>query len=617
MSTTISGSSSPQSTHVGGLLAEAISQAEMDGEMAQEQMATGRSIDSATDMFREADTQQYDCISQPDEDMELHDSQVDRWAAAQADQSMQDYQQHGQQQVYVHKPTPQYVNTPSEDQAAVLRAANTLHELSYSEDTEFVTQHPRKRRTASPQPGTSSGPPPSKRAAQGWTKPRRLDIPAAAGAPPRQGDGTPVNTADPRQVAAPNRRIKLHANILRTEADGPADIPLQGRHNTHYDNASTSSQGAHGRVQSPIAFRRPNPLQAQHRLRVIHNMSPDSSRPVSVMSDHTMRSNSVASVASHRSHRSVAPDIRQANNVPEGPLPIYGPVNKEDPFAEIELPATQPLDVERENAPGQVKRFLDAIYSHPLTKEQLKDMYTKYPRPANLEVLHKTRLNPDMEKYLIKNDHDKLVKRDDPVRSIQWVMQFAARPLVEVLTALVNGDNPTPKEITGKLVDALKMTAKASWKLNDIRRSSVSAAIRGVGADIVKECAAPGFQYLLGSNIQEQIVTRNKEAEIMQGVIAPAGKAHYANKSSAQRGNWNGGKTRSRHNKPGNQNKSRPRGQDRSNGDKWRQGGQQKQQQSNYNSNKQQHRPNGGQHQQKSGKTRPNAGGHNNNQNRQ
>ena len=144
------------------------------------------------------------------------------------------------------------------------------------------------------------------------------------------------------------------------------------------------------------------------------------------------------------------------------PLIEYGPDPFDCPLADIDLPTTDPLDVVSGNAHPKVKLLVDAIYLNPLSKDRLAEMYKKYPRHVDLETLHKTRLNDDLARQLARKSKESVLIGDTPMRSLQWSLQFLARPLVDVVTHLVSGETPKSKYIVGKVVEALKLTAKAS-----------------------------------------------------------------------------------------------------------------------------------------------------------
>ena len=115
----------------------------------------------------------------------------------------------------------------------------------------------------------------------------------------------------------------------------------------------------------------------------------------------------------------------------------------------MEIPTKEPLDAETVDTTPRVKQLLDAIYTCPLTKDKLSAMYKEYPRPANLETLHKTRLNPDVQKYILANKHFDVIQRDEPLRSLQWVLQFLTRPLVDIISHLSSGDQAQPQAHCG------------------------------------------------------------------------------------------------------------------------------------------------------------------------
>lgn len=394
---------------------------------------------------------------------------------------------------------------------------------------------------------------------------------------------------DPRTHPEDRRhRYYTHEGSLRGERDGPAIIPLRSNLSGHtmYDHSSDD-----GSITPEPVFRKP----ALTRQREIHGVSPDNSTE-SRHTDHHNGRDSRASVGSRASNHSPASHHTQATHVSrasvhslastiqyrgqgapnptpppvvaphvvvppvippvvevranEEPAPIFGPQNFHNLLDDIELPHTEPMDAVAADCPLKVKRLFDAIYTNPPNKEKLAGIYTKYPRPTNLDVVHKTRLNPDIAKELVKRGHSAVVNRDDPLRSIQWALQFLVRPLAEVLEHLTCGDKPDPKMIVDKTIDAIKLAAKASFKINDLRRTNLSAGLVGAGLDILNAHGAHGFQFLLGENARELAVARQREAESIQEIIAPAPRSHRpAGRQGENRGNGRSGQTRGRSNK--------------------------------------------------------------------
>ena len=171
-------------------------------------------------------------------------------------------------------------------------------------------------------------------------------------------------------------------------------------------------------------------------------------------------------------------------------------------------------------------------------------MYKKYPCHIDLETLHKTRLNDDLARQLAKKSRESVLLGDTPMRSLQWSLQFLARPLVDIATHLVSGEKADAKYIVSKVVDALKLTAKASWKANDLRRGRIYASLKGAGLEVAQAYENhTSFQYLLGDNPRDQIMARQREDKFLRDVVA-APRSGQGNKH--RQGNGQGGHSRGR-----------------------------------------------------------------------
>jgi hypothetical protein len=353
-----------------------------------------------------------------------------------------------------------------------------------------------------------------------------------------QCDSTSTLSWDPR--AAPRARPDPRPRPMGHQ---PLPIPTEGRAPYHVDRDHTG------------------PRRHQHK----HLVSPSVSTMSSHQEDDGGRSSrsSVTSDYSMRSERSrymgYSPPPQAGNHPPTGfgniaqhheaphqedPPVVYGPMPFQCPLEGVELPHAEPLDAETQEVSGKVQALIEAIYLNPVSTAKLESMFETYPRPANLPQLHKTRLNGDVKRQLIKKSREAVVNRDDPLRSLQWTLQFAARPLVEIMSLLLSGDDlqGQRKLITLKMIDAFKFLAKASWKANDQRRYGIYAGLKGAGLEIAQDYANhSSFENLLGDNPKEQIAVRQREDEILREVVAPT--------TGAQRqGNSKGGHTRGRHN---------------------------------------------------------------------
>ena len=483
------------------------------------------------------------------------------------------------------QPTP--LRRPAAAAGAAPRGRHQLI-LNYPEELNYVPEtHRRRRREASPD--LTQGPSRPKKAREDW--PPAMVEPAAR-RPNRSVydayDFVDPHPVDPRTVHDSDRG-QARQTVPRRGIP-PVLIPTHQEAAEHvlYDHSDSNSPPS-----SPATSARPR--HALSPSSMSDNYSEQPSRASSRASSAFSRVSSAASRAptngDHPPTRfgGVAPvPARAPTRAVEEPEVInqvvYGPRAYDCPLEVADLPTTEPLDAESAPVRTKLKTVVDSIYLNPLPKDKLAELYKEYPRPTNIQVLHKTRLNEDVRRALMARSRESVVARDDQLRSLQWSLQFAARPLLSLLDHVSDGNTVLdPKYVVRKTVDSLKLIAKASWKQNDARRYNVYAGLKGTGLEVAQEHQNhTNFEFLLGTNPREQIAARQKEDETLRDVVAPP--RHGGNKP--RQGNSRGGQTHGRHNNQGGR-QQQSRGRHRSqNGDRSRQGNSQSQHNSSHRQNK-------------------------------
>jgi hypothetical protein len=221
------------------------------------------------------------------------------------------------------------------------------------------------------------------------------------------------------------------------------------------------------------------------------------------------------------------------------------------PLDAITIPRSEPLDKIGPVVRPKVKNLVDGIYHNPLTKALTAEIYERYPRPDNLKMLHKTRINEEVLEELDApkiNVKPKTVSRDAPYKSMQWGLQFAARPLVGVLQHLDEGLND-PAFIATEIATAMKLIARTSWRLNDMRRAFLKQNVGGPVLALTRENNTQGFEFLLGDNLREEVLSRTKVHETFKDMVVPL---TGSNKPRSQ-GNSRAGPSRGRDRRNGYQ----------------------------------------------------------------
>ena len=478
-----------------------------------------------------------------------------------------------QAQQPVHRPMPLPPRRPAAAAGAAPRRQPELI-LSYPPELNFVPTSSRRRpREESPHP--TQGPSrPKKARREPWppataetaSRPNRSVYDNYSFINPNPADPRTVHDSDRRQGNQVQPRRGVPPVLIPTHGDSPdhelydysgSDSPAESIRRPAMSSSFVSDDG------SSVAYSE-QPSRADSRASSFAS-SVSSRAPVAGNHPPT-RFGGVTPVPTR------APAPTRELQVPDIPSVVYGPVPYDCPLDIVELPTTEPLDAVTTAVRPKLKTVMDSIYLNPLPKEKLAELYKSYPRPANIEVLHKTRLNDDVRRALVARARETVVARDEQLRSLQWSLQFAARPILEVLDHVSDGsDTVDAKLIVRKTVDALKLIAKASWKQNDARRYNVYAGLKGTGLEVAQEHQNhKNFEFLLGPNPREQIVARQKEDEVLREMVATPRTG--GNNSKPKQGNSRGGQPRGRHNNQGGRHQQ-SRGRQRSaQGDRSRQG---------------------------------------------
>jgi hypothetical protein len=177
----------------------------------------------------------------------------------------------------------------------------------------------------------------------------------------------------------------------------------------------------------------------------------------------------------------------------------------------------------------RVKSWIDAIWNCPLSKGEISDLFEAWPRPSNLETLHKTRINPELLKSVKLPTKSRL--RDTEFESVQWCLQFAARPLVQVLEDLDAGKEINKRVLAERMAASLKCIARPSAKLNNMRRLGLRPFTQGPSAAATENDGSQGFRYLLGEDFLGKIAASKELAKTFQhfpersGNFPPGGRS--------------------------------------------------------------------------------------------
>ena len=506
----------------------------------------------------------------------------------------------------VQRPKPTPLRRPAAAARAAPRGRPQLI-VNYPDELNYVPEaHRRRHREVSPD--LTLGPSRPKKAREDWPptrvepearRPNRSVYDAYDFIDPHPADPRTVHDSDRGQARQARPRKGIPAVLIPTH-EAAADHVL-------YNNSDSNSQAS-----SPARSARPRHELSPSSMSEHYSEQPSraSSRASSAFSRVSSAVSRAPTNGDHPPTRfgGVAPVIARAPARAEVELQditpvVYGPRPFDCPLDIANLPSTEPMDAESAPVRAKLKTVIDTIYLNPLPKEKLAELYKDYPRPTNIQVLHKTRLNDDVRRALMARSRESVVARDDQLRSLQWSLQFAARPILQLLDHVSDGNvTLDPKYVVRKAVDSLKLIAKASWKQNDARRYNVYAGLKGTGLEVAQEHQNhTNFEFLLGTNPREQIAARQKEDETLRDVVA--GPRPGGNKP--RQGNSRGGQARGRHNNNQGGRQQQSRGHHRSrHGDRSRQSNGQPQQ----NSSSHRHKSGGRGRQRGRGQSNPNRG---------
>ena len=321
-----------------------------------------------------------------------------------------------------------------------------------------------------------------------------------------------TNSRDPR-----GRQPGRQRELIIGEGREPHHIPTEGHGNKLSDH-------------SRPALVRTHRARDQH-----HPMSPEpSDNSTGTHSRRSSPASSVRSVDTVNSVRTASPPRREVVRVliPMHAEPMGSPLDA------INISGPEPLDKTTGEVRPRVKALVDKLYAAPLNTDATADIYEKYPRPINLDALHKTRINQEILDECELSGKTQAALRDAPYKTLQWSMQFAARPLIEILNNIDAQPEKVDATRTAFLIgDTLKLLARTSWMLNNTRREVLKPNLSGPTASLAKEANTQGFQFLLGNNLREEVAARSKVHETFKDMVKTVS---HKSKKQDQGNSYNG-----------------------------------------------------------------------------
>ena len=370
-----------------------------------------------------------------------------------------------------------------------------------------------------------------------------------------RGAGKRINPNDPRLV---NKTVPAQAKVR--DGETPRNIPLDNQngaaHVLHDHSRDTSRASSAASTNSTILYGDTGRAPSQAASSRAASVAP--SRAASTAPSRvSTRAQSVHTPASAFRPASGTPAAAGAPPPTPGPSTPTQVTNQAkvfvSPLEALVLPEKAPLDAVGPEVATNVKKLIDAIYQYPIAKDGTAELYDSLPRPSNLEVLHKTRVNQELLEVM----GEKAIARDTSLSSIQWALQFAARPQVKLLELLDSGAQLQPAQVVDQLVQTLKLLAKASVKINNLRRTNIRYNVKGPANALTREGTDQGFALLLGENFREEVTSRKKLAETLQDVVVPhtqqRGRGNQSGRGNSRRGSSrsrgkNNGQSRQSHN---------------------------------------------------------------------
>ncbi len=206
------------------------------------------------------------------------------------------------------------------------------------------------------------------------------------------------------------------------------------------------------------------------------------------------------------------------------------------------------------------KDLIDNLWTVPITRLGADEVYKTLMRPSNLDVLAKTKINPEVESY-------KEVKQvDTDLAAIHWCNQFAATALTQLLDQIFKKpETPTRQEIIHTVTPALQILGRNANLINDLRRARLKPFTDAKYASgLLPEKGQ--FKYLFSDNLVQRMQKVSEEVDVVKELF-PKKNTNNQPLNSSRGGRRNRGPPRARsragnrrHQDQGSRNQSRGRG---------------------------------------------------------
>ena len=132
------------------------------------------------------------------------------------------------------------------------------------------------------------------------------------------------------------------------------------------------------------------------------------------------------------------------------------------------------LDAEGASLADNTAKLVNTLWTLPMTTAETTEVYAALPRPKNVEGLHKTRMNPEIETTFPARIKD----NDAALAVVQWGIQFVARSLARVLDAIEIGSPMATKELMASIVMTMKILARTNNSLLTMRRDNAQPKLQ-------------------------------------------------------------------------------------------------------------------------------------------
>ena len=131
-----------------------------------------------------------------------------------------------------------------------------------------------------------------------------------------------------------------------------------------------------------------------------------------------------------------------------------------------------------------------------------------------MDALRKTVINVEIQKSFSRA----VKERDRDLATVQWAVQYAACPLVQVLNLMEQGHQLPQTTIIDAMVDTRKLLGRASVHSNNFRRELLRPHLQRHFQGVANSDGSTGFNNLLGDDLPGRMKEIAEGRKVMSDV---------------------------------------------------------------------------------------------------